>query len=92
MTFDLDRNSWRAFQGGMGMQVASLTSIKGPLDPDDAVKSALKAPQVRCVMNSESLAQLALSHVTRPSGCDTTETAQFAYLTPPSVRKTRPLI
>ena len=40
------------------MQMASLTSIKGPLDPDDAVKSALNGPQVRCAMNSESLARL----------------------------------
>ena len=48
------------------MPVASLTSIKGPLDPDDAVKSALNGTQVRCAMNSESLAWLSefMAHLT----------------------------
>ena len=48
------------------MQVASLTSIKGPLDPDGEVKSALNGPQVRCAMNSESLARLSefMAHLT----------------------------
>ena len=60
MTFDLDRNSWRAFQGGLSMQVASLTSILGLCDPTDAVKSALNGPPARCAMNSESLASWVL--------------------------------
>ena len=42
MSFDLDRNSWRAFQGGLIMQVAPLTGTKGPCDPTDAVKSSLQ--------------------------------------------------
>ena len=58
MSFDLDRNSWRAFQGGLSMQVAILTGAKGLCDPTGAVKSALNWPQVRCAMNSESLARL----------------------------------
>ena len=66
MSFDLDRNSWRAFQGGMSMQMATLTSAKGPCDPTGAVKSALNGPQVRCAMNSESLARLSefMAHLT----------------------------
>ena len=48
------------------MQVASLASIKGPLDPTDAVKSALNGPPVRCAMNSESWARLSefMAHLT----------------------------
>ena len=38
----------------LSMQVASLTSIKGPLDPTDAVKSALNGPPDRCAIDSES--------------------------------------
>ena len=38
------------------MQVASLTSLKGPCDLAGAVKSALDGPPVRCAMDSESLA------------------------------------
>ena len=66
MSFDLDRNSWRAFQGGLIMQMATLASIKGPLDPDDSVKSAQNGPPVRCAMNSESLARLSelMAHLT----------------------------
>ena len=66
MTFDLDQNSWRAFQGALSMQVASLTGAKGLCDPTGAVKSAPNGPQVRCAMNSESLAQLSefMAHLT----------------------------
>ena len=66
MTFDLDRNSWRAFQGALSMQVASLTGSKGLGDPTGAVKSAPNGPQVRCAMNSESLARLSefMAHLT----------------------------
>ena len=66
MSFDLDRNSWRAFQGGLSMQMATLTSIKGLLDPDDAVKSALNGPPVRCAIDSESRARLSesMAHLT----------------------------
>ena len=69
MSFDLNQNSWRAFQGGMSMQMASLTSVKGPLDPDDAVKSARKSHPVRCAIDSASLARLSesMAHLT---GCD----------------------
>ena len=52
MSFDLDQNSWRAFQDGLSMQVASLTSAKGLCDPTGAVKLAPNGPQVRCAMNS----------------------------------------
>ena len=68
MSFDLDRNSWRAFQGGLSMQMATLASTKGLCDPTDAVKSALNSSwtPVRCAMNSESLAWLSefMAHLT----------------------------
>ena len=35
------------------MQMATLTSIKGLLDPDDAVKSALNGPPVRCAFEAD---------------------------------------
>ena len=48
------------------MQMATLTSAKGPCDPTGAVKSALNWPPVRCTMNSESLARLSefMAHLT----------------------------
>ncbi len=42
MSFDLDRNSWRAFLSGARRQVSYLTGAKGLCDPTGAVKSALK--------------------------------------------------
>ena len=51
------------------MQVASLTSAKGPCDPTGAVKSALNGPQVRCAIDSESLARLSES-MARLTGSD----------------------
>ena len=43
MSFDLDRNSWRAFLSGARRQVSYLTGAKGLCDPTDAVKSASMA-------------------------------------------------
>ena len=66
MSFDLDRNSWKAFLSGARRQVSCLTRIKGLCDPTDAVKLALNGPPVRCAMNSESLARLSkfMAHLT----------------------------
>ena len=66
MSFDLDRNSWRAFQGGLSMQVAPLTGAKGLCDPNDAVESAPKSLPVRRAIDSESLARLSefMAHLT----------------------------
>ena len=57
MAFYFDRNSWHAFQGGLSMQVAPPTSVKGLVcDPTDAVKSGLPVNwlPVRCAKDSES--------------------------------------
>ena len=45
MSFDLDRNSWRAFLSGARRQVSYLTGAKGLCDPTGAVKSAPNGPQ-----------------------------------------------
>ena len=66
MSFDLDLNSWRAFLSGARHQVSYLTGTKGPCDPTDSVKSALKVLLVRCAIDSESLARLSefMAHLT----------------------------
>ena len=66
MSFDLDRNSWRAFLSGARRQISCLTSTKGPCDLAGSVKSARKSPPVRCAINSESLARLSelMAHLT----------------------------
>ena len=55
MSFDLDRNSWRAFLSGARRQVSYLTGTKGPCDPTDAVELASKSLPVRRAIDSESL-------------------------------------
>ena len=66
MSFDLDRNSWRAFLSGARRQVSYLTGTKGPCDPTDAVELASKSLPVRRAIDSESLARLSesMAHLT----------------------------